>query len=580
MQKIVLVVVTLFALSGHYSVAQELTTAERVTRAVTLISDEQIDAAWEMLSGIDTPQATLLKAKVLLKRGEFEDVVLRLQPIINDPLPALAEEALYTTSLAQFYNRSFTDVLENCTLLRENSRTSGMRREAEQLYETTLTWISSKQATEIIRNTSEFRIKRDVIHAQVRKLDFDESQDFFATHRSVIASADVSLLRDIENALSSESRHRAYARTFVPREPSAVIYNLGVVLPDVGARNELYPVSRSLYTGIQNAIDVFNLQNANKEFKLNWYKLDQNKIDASDIREWAETNHIDIIIGPILSESAREIAIALEPTGIPILAPLANDPDLTDASPHLYQLNPGADERGYSIATFAIETLRFRSFAIITDKSEIATRETEAFRARIEEMGGRIEYTFDGNYLTNPDLLDKEFLVLSSDPFVIDSLEARQVDAIYTAIGSEEGETLFNIITTSLDAVASRVAIIGTQDLNIINIASRVKRDFNVYTYSPYDENPIGSLVMAFSSEFRAYTDASPNLFGFLGYDSATFVTRLADRYSNPSQWNSSIVGAPAFRGLSLPISFNRNRINQRLFFYRLSDTGKMQLGD
>src|SRR5690606_2078643 len=103
----------------------------------------------------------------------------------------------------------------------------------------------------------------------------------------------------------------------------------------------------------------------------------------------------------------------------------------------------------------------------------------------------------------------------------------------------------------------------------------RVKRDYNVYTYSPYDENPVGSLVMAFSSEFRAYTNSAPNLFGFIGYDTATFVTRLADRISNPSQWNTSITNAPSFRGLSLPISFNNKRINQRLFFYRLSDSGK-----
>jgi ABC-type branched-subunit amino acid transport system substrate-binding protein len=515
--------------------AQVLTQTERLDQAIALLKQDNLDEAWEMLLGLETSQAVLLKGRILLKRGNFNEAYERVLPLVTDPLPALREEAQYTLAVIQFWRRQYAQVLTLTAELRINSRTSAMRREAERLYDQTLHWISPAQAESILATSLSNTIREDILQAQ--------------------------------------------RQTFVEHPISGMIYTLGVVLPNYTRNRDFLPINRNLYAGIQSAIDTHNAQNTNKKIRLSLFRLNEDMSNVSELKAWAETELVDAIIGPLTSAQVRSASQALIETRIPIFAPLANDPSLATASDRIFQVNPGAEQRAKAFADFTYSTLRYRSVAIVSDGSEIAQLEQTAFKDRFTALGGTIEYLFDPLVLRNPARFDKQAMLLSSDPFLIDSLKSKHVDALVLSLGAGESESLFNLVITALDAVGSRVSILGTQDLNIIRIPSRVKRDYNVYTYSPYDENPFGTQVVEFDSNYRVFTNQAPDMYGYLGFDIARYIARLSDKYPNPSLWLQSIKEEPTYRGLVVPIAFDEDRVNRRVYFYKLTDPDKIQMG-
>jgi ABC-type branched-subunit amino acid transport system substrate-binding protein len=560
--------------------AQDLGQPERLQRAIDLLKQDSLDEAWEQLVGLETSQAILLKSRILLKRGNYDEAYDRILPIVGDPLPALREEARYTLAIVQFWRRNYGDVLAITTDLRISSRTSAMRREAERLYDQTISWISPVQASTLVAQVREESIRKDIIHAQVRKMDWPDALNWFEDHKTWMPASEVILLAEITQALSNAARHVAYSRTFVERPPSGVIYTLGVVLPEHDRNRDFLPINRNLYAGIQSAIDTYNELHTNSKFRISLFRINDDMSNKDDLLPWAENERIDAIIGPLTSGQVRTVSDALNRLRVPIFAPLANDPSLSAASDLVFQVNPGVEQRAKAFAEFAYTTMRYRSIAMVSDGSDIARLELQAFKDRFMTLGGTVEYEFTQLDLRNPSRFDEQAMVLTSNPFLIDSLQAKPVDALMLSLGAGESEPLFNLVITALDAVGSRVSILGTQDLNIIRIPSRVKRDYNVFTYSPYDENPVGAQIFEFETKYRSFTNQAPDLYGYLGFDVTRYIARIAEKNPNPSMWISSIKNEAAYRGLAVPIAFDEKRVNRRVYFYKLTDPDKIQIGN
>jgi len=575
----VLVVLSMLSFVPKLS-AQELSQAERLQQAINLLNQDRLDESWEQLIGLETSQAVLLKSRILLKRGNFNEAYERILPIIADPLPALREEAQYTLAVVQFWRRQFGEVLAIAADLRINSRTSAMRRDAERLYDQTLSWISPVQASAMLSIMQEERLRKDVIHAQVRKMEWVDALNWFEDHKKWMPTSESLLLSEINQALSNVARHAAYSRTFVVRPTSGVIYTLGVILPEYARNREFLPINRNLYAGIQSAIDTYNEQNSNSKFRLTLFRLNEDLSNVEDLTAWAESEQVDALIGPLTSAQVRTASQSLLGVRVPLFAPLANDPALSTASDRIFQINPGVEQRAKAFAEFAYTTMRYRSVAMVSDGSDIANMELRFFKDRFLALGGTVEYEFDPLVMRNPARFDEQSRVLTSDPFLVDSLQAKHVDALVLTLGAGESEPLFNLVITALDAVGSRVSILGTQDLNIIRIPSRVKRDYNVFTYSPYDESPVGSQIFDFDSKYRTFTNQAPDLYGYLGFDITRYITRLTEKSYNPSMWISSIMDEPPFRGLAVPVAFDENRVNRRVYFYKLTDPDKIQIGN
>lgn len=558
--------------------AQELSPSIRLQQAVDLFKQDRLDAAWEQLVGLETSQAKLLKSRILLKRGNIDEAYNRVLSIVTNPLPALREEAQYTLAVIQFWRRNYADVLRICSDLSNSSLTSMMRREAERLYDQTLSWISPLQASNMLANIHENVIRRDIIHAQIRKMEWVDALIFYEDHKTWMPASDSDLAANITQALSNAARHAAYSRTYVDRPPSAIIYTIGIVLPEFKQNSDFLPINRNLYAGIQSAIDTYNEQNINSKFELSLFRLNENLSNVDDVDRWAKSEQIDAVIGPLTSSQVRSVSNKLQDMHIPIFVPLANDPTLSSTSDKIYHINPGVEQRAEAFAEFAYSTMRYRSMAMVSDGSDIAKREHNAFKERFESLGGTVEYQFDPLDLRNPDRFGQQAMMLSNNPFLNDSLQSMPVDALVVSLGAGESEPLFNLVIKALDAVGSRVSIMGTQDLNIIRIASRVKRDYNVFTYSPYDENPFGTLVVEFDSKYRIFTSQAPDLYGYLGFDIATYITRLTNKSPNPSMWLQSIKKEPPYRGLAVPIAFDEQRVNRKVYFYKLTDSDKIKI--
>lgn len=579
MKRLGLLVVWLALCAAPAAVVAQSEVAERVEAASQRLSSGSLDEAWELLSGIDTPQAQLFKAKILYQRGEFDDALERLDALTGHSLPALREEAVFTRALVQFQRKEYADALAGTAELQRSALTSVMRRDAGRLHESVLHWMSASQAEAAIQDLRDRAIIADIIRIQIGKLDLDAAKTFYERHRFQLRGQE-GLTQELEGALSSAARHAAFARTVIPVPPEAVVYRVGVVLPDADSRSDLFDVTRSLYTGIQVATDTYNAANSNRKIQLHFFKLDEDLRNARELKGWSTERRIDALIGPLTSNSVNEVGRRLDGLDIPLITPLANDPTVGRAYAHLYQVNPGINARGTGMADFAHGQLKYRSFAVLIDADPAARAEAEAFERRIQELGGEITYRFDQTYIADPERLDRELQHLTTDPFMIDSLQLKPVDALYIALGQDNGEALFNLAVTGLDLAASRVAILGTQPLNLYRVSGRVKRDYHVYTYSPYDDNPLGTKVTAFNNSFRQYSGFESDVFGYLGHDVLQLVAQLGERWPNPSDWPGRVSHLPPSLGLTTPIDFDGGRENRRLFYYKLVESGKIRMGE
>lgn len=569
-------IILILLVNLNIALSQQSDVQITLSKALEFYENGDLDQSWELLTGVDTPQSELIKVKILTKQASFQQAYERVLPLIKHPLPALREDALFTLAVLQFYRKQVNETLEITFELKKNSKSAVLRRDAANFYFQTIRWLSIEQSDEIIRSTTEQDFKFELFKYHIGKLDLDSAKRYVQINKRWFDKNYASAISDIERYLGSDALFAQYSEGLRSDQFSHHFYKIGIILPDHPKRHELYNVSRSLYGGIQVWMDQFNTNHPNTSFSLSFFRLKPELDNLNELNTWVKTEFIDAVIGPISSNAVKEVSKELSEHSLPIIAPLANDPFLTDGRLNLFQLNPGVKQRAIAFARFTALELQLKNVIIVTDQDSLSGLEADHFIDEFERLGGTIAHNFgDLSKISDNDFRNVlRTLKTEVEPDNSHNL----VEALLFVSSNPESKRLFDRTTASLDATGKKISILGTQNLNYITIPSRIKRDYRVYTYSPYDENPIGKSLSDLKTAYKNYVEFETDIYSYIGFDAAALISSLVDFSKNQTTWTYHLNNRPPFRGLAVPIKFDQSRVNSDLYFYRLTSSARERI--
>ncbi|NCQ11792.1 MAG: amino acid ABC transporter substrate-binding protein, partial [Bacteroidetes bacterium] len=283
----------------------------------------------------------------------------------------------------------------------------------------------------------------------------------------------------------------------------------------------------------------------------------------------------DILIGPLTSESAKDMVHYAEMFSTPMIAPLANNDSLTIDNSFFFQLNPSFKTVGKRMADFAATKLNVQTVAIMADKNSMGYLAALAFKEEMERRNVDVVYFFTGEFQKTGFDISEFTKYFTSDQVLKDSLEIPQIDAVYFPYTGEHSQTLIDLTLTDLEAGRSEIPILGSQDWGYLELPPERLKKFTIYFPDAKELNEEDENVIQFRQNFMDLNHSiEPNYFSFLGYDLGSYITEIILTTKKPSEFRSAIKTRKPFMGIATEISFLGTHINQSVYIFKLDHSG------
>ena len=542
--------------------------------------------AANLFKGINAPEARLFAGKSYLAAGMYIFAIEHLTAATEGGVRRVADEAAYTLALSYFQTKQYGRSLDLLhAIVNDPGIVAALRNDARTFYNQTMAWLSPAQRRLAYTHSQVPEVHR---HLLLNGIEHHPSEtgasllEVFTRHFNLSSDdQDYRSARQLLESRINREELRPDLRDFPPA-PEGIVFNIGVLLPAFEPGTEPFSVSQGLYYGIMMAADEFNRRNPDKKVMLH-YSDDSDPAAAFSSLVWKY--NVDLIIGPLYSESVSIIAPLAEKYGIPVLAPLANSDDLNRDYAYLYQSNPTFSARGKKMAEFAVKRMGFRRLAIMVEQNSLGVDEAMAFRDEAERLGATIVYFFLEDFgarafditdftvhFSNPDFL------LNLDPDLFESIELKPVDALYIPFTGQAAPTLINLVLTDLQANRSDAVILGSQELGM----SEINRDFMQYFRMYYTESMAvmegDEDVINYRIDYKNRFGVDANMFGFVGYDTSNFIFRSLEEIRNPDLLNYHLRFRPAWDGLSTILDFRDTYVNQGVQIHRIESAGNVKV--
>ncbi|NNE45162.1 MAG: ABC transporter substrate-binding protein, partial [Rhodothermales bacterium] len=154
----------------------------------------------------------------------------------------------------------------------------------------------------------------------------------------------------------AERTRRFAAETMRAEQRRGRLIKLGVLLP---TESESLDLTQSMFNGIRIAVEEHNTTGGGQMPVRMIFRDSGNRSDvAADATEDLIRERVDIIIGPLYSDEAKAAAGVAQLNGVPIIAPLATDEDVSRNRSYVFQANPSISMRGRLMARFAMRSQR------------------------------------------------------------------------------------------------------------------------------------------------------------------------------------------------------------------------------
>ncbi|PQJ35993.1 hypothetical protein BSZ35_16545 [Salinibacter sp. 10B] len=282
-------------------------------------------------------------------------------------------------------------------------------------------------------------------------------------------------------------------------------------------------------------------------------------------------DNVDVIVGPLYSETARVAGAAAEEARIPLIAPLATDESVSAGRDYVFQANPTIPLRGRIMARFASEGLLTESVSMIYEKgAPYSRRMADAFRDEARRRGLTTPFTLE---LDNPRQWSQLPEALEADSTITDSMFAA-TEAFYLPISGQNATGKIQDALTGFGRLNTTARILGNSswhDLTVVEKASAFTTtyatDFNVQTKRPD--------VQDFIRQYRLLTGNTPDQLSvrgqrlaYTGYDIAHFLLSTVDP-SPPPPSPQDLREAGTYEGLGVRLDFQEGNVNRAMFFQR-----------
>lgn len=335
--------------------------------------------------------------------------------------------------------------------------------------------------------------------------------------------------------------------------------DLGILLPVSGDDGYL---GQALFNGVRIAVDEHNARaQAERLRPVRMVFRDSRATSegAATAVAAAVAGGADVLVGPLFSAEAMGAAEAAEAAGVPLVAPLATDPAVSDGRRFAFQANPSFPERGRAMARYAIGRLGLTRLGVASQANTFGQDMAGAFAAEARANGASV--VFETTVPDDDGWADLDRLVGES------TLES--VQAVYLPVTGGEAPERAADALRAIDAVRTSPRPLGnTEWEGLAGSRDRASRLGALFTQDFFV--PPGA-ADAFGRRYRELSGLGPDRLALIGYDTASFV--LAQISEGEGALADRLRAAPRFQGIAHRFQFDGGQINRALFILGYRDS-------
>ena len=278
---------------------------------------------------------------------------------------------------------------------------------------------------------------------------------------------------------------------------------LGVLLPLSGPTGQ---IGRSALQSVQLALDMLQQRHADLDLSLVIRDTGASTETArSALRALVEEVHVIGVIGPLLSQTAEELAPLADELGVPLISPFARDSQFPQLSPYAFRNSLTDAMQGRLLASYATRQLARRRFAILHPDDAYGTALADHFSAALADHNGRVvvkvAYPSDAQDVSR----------------AVRRIRAETYDALLVPDYADNIARLAPELAQDAEAGVQLLGTDGWNDPGITDVPSRVV-DGAVFVDGFYADSPVPH-VAAFVNGFRDRYGAVPDLLAAQAYD-------------------------------------------------------------
>ncbi len=357
--------------------------------------------------------------------------------------------------------------------------------------------------------------------------------------------------------------------------------DLAVVLPLSGSESG---AGNALLHGMIFALDRFKKEIS---YDVNLVILDNESDILKSVKHaGAVLNMQDVvaILGPLRSDDAIAMAPVCDFGQIPLFMPTATRDGLAGLSPLLFQLNPDQDERAFALASYAVDSLGYKTFAILAPADDYGRRISDSFMETVSQKGGRVirrEWFSDPNNLksqfknirraafniqatdtldTNNVLLDPELELKNESDSLKITLNA--IDAFYLPVYHHQIES----VAPQLAFYNFDTHLLGDGNWLDVDLLSRYRRYVNgIIISADHVMLKDDDRVRYFQDAYYSATDQNPDRLTIYGYETMVLLLNLIENGNTSREsLKRAVEKMGEFRGVIRNIRFSdrKPRVN------------------
>jgi len=537
---------------------------QKFDAALKLYNSEKYLEAADQFETIPMEKATLFAGKSYYAATNYIQAYPFLNKASLSENQEIKNDALYTLALTHFQQRNYAEAIDLLYPLLEGNEV--INRQATTLYNQFLNYFTTPQKKEIYQQTSYNQVRFDLVANIIGKTDYGTAKILYQTLKATTTGIPTTEIEQLGSVLRDTSTYNSIRSIQRISPPEGITYNIGIALPKFETKTDEFNISRSIYLGYLLAAEEYNLRNNTRKVFLQFENtLGEESGAINALHKFVWNKNIDVILGPLFSESVLAINHLSEQYQIPVIAPLANSDTLDNDNPYLFQINPTFSVRGKKMAEYAVNTLNLDTLAVITEKNSLGANSAYAFRSRAEELGAFVPYLFVDDLESKGYDLSAYSDFFTTDSTLIDSLNITPPNGVYAPFTGQGATTLIDLFVTDLESQKNYLTILGSEEWKNADLSENALESFDIYHTQGFKLDTTGQKVDIFLREYKERYDFSANQFAGIAYDTASYLFKVLDMVGNPVLIKDGLKSYPLYQGISTDIYFDSNHVNQSI---------------
>lgn len=362
-------------------------------------------------------------------------------------------------------------------------------------------------------------------------------------------------------------------------EQAAKNLHILVVLPITG-KNAVE--GKEILNGIKYAITTLNVGQTPPIY-LDVVNSESNiALMQKRVYEKISQRNYNLIIGELKSAPTAALAGLSSLAKIPMISPTATDNYISEISEYIFQLNCSSFTMGEKIAAFAMDSLGYKSFAILAPVTPEGKESVSGFMRKINQKGGKIvaqEWFYESTDLSKQMHKIRESALGISKMSIYkymqeDSLKKVAipgVDAIFLPINKEDIKS----ISPQVAYYNLKCKLLGTYGWDSPKELHKVADKIDSLVYVKENSlNPDNPQYTDFVFKYRIDRGKAPTALEVIGYDAILFYLKVL-KNSAERPVLQVLKQVEEFSGIYGKISFEPNRRSNsavELYRYTIKD--------